>query len=731
LPAGQTTIVSLTDASTPELDVQNPKLWWPNGYGDPNLYTCHLVFKSSGVVSDVKDMTFGIRKYSYNTYNDTLHFFINGVRVFPKGGSWGMAEFMLRCNAKDYDTKVRFHRDLNFNMIRNWMGSTPDDAFYAACDKYGIMVWDEFWLNSSGYNPTVKDPVVFNANAIEKIKMFRNHPCIALWCGDNEGYPAPPLSDDLRSDVSIYDGNDRPFQPNSHAGNLSGSGPWNLKSLKQYFTGVQGFGGNSAQFGTRSEIGIATVPSYDSLIKFIPKADLWPQDDMWNKHFFIGTAGNAYPQDYDAAINHQFGPSANAQEFCEKAQLVNLQTMKAMFEGWLDHSDNDSAAILIWMSQSAFPSLVWQTYDYYYDTNGSYWGAKTACEPVHIYWNENDDRIRVVNTSGRDMNDLTAEACIYNMDGTKKYDRTVKVNSSAIRLATCFTLQYPSGLSAVHFIKLRLTNSSGQVISNNFYWRGNKYLEFKALDTIPHVNLKVVENKPVVTGDSETISVDVTNPATSKVVAVAIRPKLVNAATGLQILPVFMNDGYFSLVPGETKHVTINFDKSLVAGVKTKLIVECWNNQDRPVPSGPLNDIAYERPVTVSSTSDDSMDPEDMVDGDLNTRWSSAWQVDPQWVTIDLGKTQQIGHVRLVWERAFAKSYDIKVSNDQSNWTTIYHTDAGAGGTEDISNLQGAGRYIRLNCTARANPRFGYSLYEIEVYTPSAPSPVSVPVAGV
>jgi hypothetical protein len=286
-------------------------------------------------------------------------------------------------------------------------------------------------------------------------------------------------------------------------------------------------------------------------------------------------------------------------------------------------------------------------------------------------------------------------------------------------------------LSAVHFIKLRLTNSSGQVISNNFYWRGNKYLEFKALDTIPHVNLKVVENKPVVTGDSETISVDVTNPATSKVVAVAIRPKLVNAATGLQILPVFMNDGYFSLVPGETKHVTINFDKSLVAGVKTKLIVECWNNQDRPVPSGPLNDIAYERPVTVSSTSDDSMDPEDMVDGDLNTRWSSAWQVDPQWVTIDLGKTQQIGHVRLVWERAFAKSYDIKVSNDQSNWTTIYHTDAGAGGTEDISNLQGAGRYIRLNCTARANPRFGYSLYEIEVYTPSAPSPVSVPVAGV
>ena len=113
------------------------------------------------------------------------------MRVFAKGGNWGMAEFMLRCRGQDYDTRLRFHKEMNFNMIRNWIGMTTDEAFYDACDRNGMMVWDDFWLNSSRALPASLE--VFRANAIEKIKQVRNHACVALWCGENESTPAPTL----------------------------------------------------------------------------------------------------------------------------------------------------------------------------------------------------------------------------------------------------------------------------------------------------------------------------------------------------------------------------------------------------------------------------------------------------------------------------------------------------------------------------------------------------------
>ena len=233
LGAGETRAVTLDSRTAPALRVRNPRLWWPNGYGAANLYTCRLAFRVGGIVSDANTVRFGIRKYTYDTDGGILHFHVNGVRVFPKGGSWGMAEFMLRCHAKDYDTKLRFHREMHFNMIRNWMGMTADEAFYDACDRYGMMVWDEFWLNSGGSLPA--DVNVFRANAIEKIKQVRSHACVALWCGENEGDPAAPLNDWLRADILTYDDGDRRYQPNSHAGDLSGSGPWHDLGLKQYF----------------------------------------------------------------------------------------------------------------------------------------------------------------------------------------------------------------------------------------------------------------------------------------------------------------------------------------------------------------------------------------------------------------------------------------------------------------------------------------------------------------
>jgi hypothetical protein len=422
-----------------QLIIHDPNLWWPNGYGKPNLYTCDLKYSMDGRVSDSRRITFGIRQYSYDTIGHVLHVSVNEKHIFIKGGNWGMSEYMLRCRGNEYDLKVKLHKEMHLNMIRNWIGSTTDGTFYDACDKYGIMVWDDFWLNSHPNLP--RNIFTFNRNAVGKIKRFRNHPCIAVWCGDNEGYPMPPLNGWLAEDVETFDGGDRWYQSNSHAGNLTGSGPWTDFDPQWYFTKYPGgFGGNTG-WGLRTEIGTAVFPTFESFKKFIPEKDWWPCNDMWNKHFFGKSAGNAGPDRYIESIDKRYGKATGIKDFCRKAQLLNIETNKALFEGWQQHIWNDASGVMLWMSNPAYPSMVWQTYDYYYDLTGAYWGVRKACEPLHIQWSYANNSVKVINTTSKDYNNLQAEAIVYDLSGKKTtLGKTTEVNSKSNTAQQCFNL---------------------------------------------------------------------------------------------------------------------------------------------------------------------------------------------------------------------------------------------------------------------------------------------------
>jgi hypothetical protein len=679
--ANGTTDVKMDKKRFAQLAINSPKLWWPNGYGEPNLYNCKLKLTVDNQTSDEKNVTFGIKRYSYDTLGHVLHVAINGTKVFIKGGSWGISEYMLRCRGDEYDTKVKYHKEMNFNMIRNWIGSVTDDEFYEACDKYGIMVWDDFWLNANPNLP--RDLNVFNNNVIEKLKRLRNHPAIAVWCADNEGWPEPPLSDWLKANIATFDGGDRYYQPNSHAENLTGSGPWMGFDPRYYYTAYpDGLGGNRG-WGMRSEIGTAVFPNIESLKKFMPQDKLWPRNEMWNQHFFGPLAFNAGPDLYDHQINTRYGKATSIGDYCRKAQLLNIEINKAMYEGWQDRIWEDASGIMTWMSQSSYPSMVWQTYDYYYDLTGAYWGAKKACEPLHIQWNPVNDAIKIINTSSNNADNLVAEATVYNLNGkpVKQYGQSKTVSSVANTATEVFTMDFnqerkdlakgkpvfassttygepamvndgktdtrwSSGswdnewiyvdlgqsyevngvglnwedayaksfkiqvstdeknwkdvykttegqpgekviqfeettaryvrmqgmergtywgyslwnfevyegnvkskdLTDVHFIKLKLKNGTGKLISDNFYWRGNTRKDFTALNSLPRVNLKT-SSKTTKANGTCTIKATIANPASSAGIAFGIRVQALKAKSGEQILPVQTNDNYFSLMP--------------------------------------------------------------------------------------------------------------------------------------------------------------------------------------
>ena len=124
--------------------------------------------------------------------------------------------------------------------------------------------------------------------------------------------------------------------------------------------------------------------------------------------------------------------------------------------------------------------------------------------------------------------------------------------------------------------------------------------------------------------------------------------------------------------------------------------------------------LARGKTVTASSRLEAQYDATYAVDGNAATRWSSVFS-DPQWITVDLGATYTIKEVKLTWEAAYAKAFQVQVSTNGTSWTALYGTTIGTGGVNDLTGLSGSGRYVRVYGTQRATA-YGYSLWELEVY---------------
>ena len=561
LKANESKTIILSPGTTSGLLIHHPKLWWPNGYGPQNMYNMHLlVDESSGEMSDQKEIPFGIRQVTTDTTNQIMTLFVNGKRIFARGGNWGISESMLRLNKEGYDVRVRLHKEANFNMIRNWIGMTGDEDFYNACDKYGIMIWDDFWLANPGDGPNPNDPDMFMANAKDKINHFRNHPSVVLYCGRNEGNPPASLASRLVKATSELDGT-RPYIPSSATGAVSGFGPYSVQNPQWYFK-------NRGGKKIHSEMGMPNIPVIESMKRMLPSDKLWPINDMWGIHDFCNSAQGE--RAFVQAVNNSYGTAEGIDDFCQKAQMVDMENHKAMFEAFVASKGN---GMLMWMSNPAWPTTVWQTYDYYLDENAGYFGCKKACEPLHILWDSYDNSIRVANNTLKNYKNLIAEAKVYNLDGTGKYARSVSIDIAADSVVNCFTIHFPKGLSATHFLRLKLL-SGKHVLSDNFYWRGNTYQNYKALSDMAEVRL-TGKASGVTNGEKCRITATITNPNSE--VALMIRAKLVTSPTGERVLPSFYSDNYFSLLPAESKTITIEVEKKNLAGGVPRLMLEGWN----------------------------------------------------------------------------------------------------------------------------------------------------------
>lgn len=548
-----------------ELRLESPRLWWPNGYGEPYLYRVNARFEMDGAVSDRMEFQAGVREFRHSEEGGALRMWVNGRRFVPRGGNWGFSESLLRYRGREYEAAVRYHRDMNFTMIRNWVGMIGEDEFYEACDRHGIVVWQDFWLANPWDGPDPDDNTLFLDNARDLIARIRRHASIGLYCGRNEGFPPAPLDRELRRLVAeLHPG--MHYISSSADEVVSGHGPYRAMPLEYYFK-------ERATPKFHSEMGMPNIVSWESLREFIPEAQAWPQGRLWGIHDFCLTGAQG-GESFRALIEKRFGPASDAREWTQLAQFLNYEGYRAMFEA----QSRNRMGLLIWMSHPAWPSFVWQTYDYYLEPTAAFFGAKKANEPLHVQWNPLNNAVEVVNYHAGDAFGLTVTARILGLNGEVLRENTAGLDSKEDTVAVPLSLEIPANLTPVYFIRLEL-RKRGELVSSNLYWRSAAGEDFTALKALPRVRLES-STRSRREGGAWTLETALRNP--ERVPAILIRLTAVREKSGDRILPALYSDNYVTLMPGESLTIRTEVQEADCRGEAPAVRVEGFNASVAP-----------------------------------------------------------------------------------------------------------------------------------------------------
>ncbi|MBV9848760.1 MAG: glycoside hydrolase family 2, partial [Armatimonadetes bacterium] len=566
LGPGEARTVTLTAATVPQLHLVHPRLWWPNGYGPQNLYTLHLRFDTGKTASDGQDVTFGIRSITYFVPgSDNLTLSVNGVPIMAKGGDWGMDEALKRIPAKRLDAQVRMHRLANYTIIRNWVGQSTSEDFYESCDKYGILVWDEFFQPNPADGPNPDDPDLYLANVREKLLRFRNHPCIALWCARNEGDPPPAIDRGIQALIAGLE-RQRLYQRSSTSGHgVNSGGPYHWQPPRSFYRFGEAF---------KTEIGAPSIPTLEAVQAMMPPKDWETINDDWAEHDF--TAGAQGGDWYSATVGARYGGVSGLADFVRKSQFANYECFRAMYEGRFARLFHPATGVITWMSNPAQPSFVWQLYSHDLEPNASLFGVRKACEPIHIQMNQSDWHVMVINNTPQPLTGVTAKVTVYNLDGSLRYTHADSLTAAPSAATDTGAIAFPGGLSPVHFVKLELRDAHKKLLSDNFYWRANPDHEddFQALNTLPTVMLAADVTRRD-SGGKCLLTVTLRNP--SRTPALMAHVQLRRRRSNQRVLPVFYSDNYISLLPGEEKTITAEAAQEDLGGDAPLVTVDGWN----------------------------------------------------------------------------------------------------------------------------------------------------------
>ncbi|MBN1985416.1 MAG: hypothetical protein JW761_03875 [Prolixibacteraceae bacterium] len=624
VPGGETVSVKFSPQEFSQLSVNDVKLWWPNGMGEPNLYPLKAEFVSGNKIIDKVEKKYGIREIdSYLNEDKNRAFEVNGKFVLIKGGGW-TDDVLLQDTPKSVEAQLRYVRHMNLNSIRCEGFWGKDETLYNLCDEYGILVmlgwnchweWEEYLLKPTHekYGGATSDEDIDLMEAMWKDQMLwlRNHPSIFVWMLGSDKLPAPKLEHKYIALFEQYDPSRSYVTSAGGAGTENNnivaevplvseiSGPTGMKMLGPYaytppvywFTDTMLGGGYG--FNTETCPG-PNIPPLASLKKMFPEEALWPIDkNYWEYH----TGRNQFKtlDRYRKALNARYGKSSGVEEFAFKSQVSNYELMRPMFEAFVAHKPK-STGLIQWMLNSAWPELYWQLYDTYLQPNGAFYAVRKACNPLHAIYRYGFNDIYLANEDLNDADNLTVKIRIFNVHSKEIFTDEWAGNISGNTSKFIYKLPEIDNLSPVWFLDLRVFDKNNNEVDNSIYWLSEKkdeldyaaakelewpyytpskaYADYTALDQLPKVNLEYdytfeKEDKFGI------VRLKVKNPTDA--IAFFVFMDVNNPATGEPVLPIYWNDNYVSLLPGEERNYEARYFLTDGGENKPQLQIKAWN----------------------------------------------------------------------------------------------------------------------------------------------------------
>ncbi len=624
VPANDTLSVRLDPAEFAQLSVKNIELWWPNGMGNAKLYNLKTEFIVGNEIVDQVEKKYGIREISSYLNDDKNRAFeINGKFVLLKGGGWA-DDIFLRDTRKSVEAQMRYIRHMGLNSIRCEGFWGKDEDLYNLCDEYGILVmigwnciweWEEYLGKAChekyGGAVTPVDIELLADSWKDQMLWLRNHPSIYVWMLGSDKLPHPDLE---RKYISLFDKYDPSRTYITSAGGAGTednnivaevplvsdiSGPTGMKMLGPYawtpphywFTDT--LLGGAYGFNTETCPGASIAP-LASLRKMMPEEALWPIDkNYWEYH----TGRNQFTSlDRDiSAIDQRYGKSSDVEEFSYKAQVNNYEIMRPQFEAFIAHKPK-STGLVQWQLNSAWPKLIWQLYDTYLQPNGSFYGVKKACTPLHAIYRYGFDDIYLANEDLNEQNNLTVKIRIFDINSKEIFadQWTGDIPSNISKFI--YKLPEIKNLTPVYFLDLRIYNSENKEVDNSIYWLSTKkdvldyeaakklewpfytptksFADYTTLDKLPIINLDY-DYKYAKENEFGKVTLNIKN--NTEALAFFNFLDVLDPETMQPILPIYWDDNYVTLLPGEERTYEAKFFLSDFKGEKPVVEVRGWN----------------------------------------------------------------------------------------------------------------------------------------------------------
>ncbi|MGH2646408.1 MAG: glycoside hydrolase family 2 protein [Ginsengibacter sp.] len=606
LIANESKEIVLTPDDYKALSIDHPKLWWTHDLGKPNLYSLEMNFETSSKISDSIKMKFGIRTVSgYITDKGFRGYRLNGKKILIKGGGW-TDPMLLRATPAYEEAGIDYAVHMNFNALRMEGFWGENQHLYDLCDEKGILLMVGFscqweWKGAFG-TPDDKYGAIITPDQIDiatkswhdQIMWLRNHPSIFLWLYGSDKWPRPELEKDYLNVLSTCD-NTRPYTQSAHEWTSEITGPTRMKMRGPYdyvppdYWYIDTTYGGAFGFNTETGPG-PQVPVLESLEKMIPKDSLWPVSSSWLYHAARGIFHNLTR--YDSAMDERLGAPASLQDYERKAQFLNYEGMRAMFEAF-EANRFEATGIIQWMYNASWPKLWWQLYDYYLMPTGAFYGARKANEPLHVSYNYGDNTVDVMNNTGKAINELTAEINLLDFNSKSVFKKTIAVSDLESKVTKrVFSLPSDPGLTKTYFLDLKLFNQQHQNVSNNFYVLSTEkdsldvkkstwwvtpqshYADLTMLQQLPTVKLQTSETTNMYNGKTM-VHINVKNPGSH--LAFMVYLDLKKGGSNESVVPVFWGSNYFTLLPGEERTVSVWYHTSDIDGKQPRVVVGGWN----------------------------------------------------------------------------------------------------------------------------------------------------------